>query len=1175
MKKKIISLLLAGALVFSQGSLVFAAGGDDTPPENAGEVRAIASLTDVQEKERTTLSDERVQVVYTVTGTNLGAIGVKARISANGREFTPEECSIQQTGSDTEKTVTVVVPKNTDIYAANYAVQFWPTEDTSGYRAFQKTINLPAPSVDDKTKVTTITSGLPVVPNAGGNVDITITGEKLKEGTGVAFEAPDKLDITADSQEVTFSAWEVRPSKVVFTAKLPANTEEADKVYTITATPKDGGEAKSVQITVKGTNSAVEIPKSVLTGFVDVGTGKETVEITHEGGLRNLRLRGADLDNSNNGLMTSEAPNGVRISASDEAVELSGWMTSAKYVMFDAVFPENKTDQDKTYTITATPKAGGESKTVTVIVKKAENVTPEPVLLPVITKVEVDPANVEAKGGPVDFTVTGENLTKDNYTAAVKVFEDGAETSAVVVSPIKINVENNGTKGNGVMAIPENKTNKEREYRLTVTPTTEGASGQTAVVKQAKGEGTEEPIPEPAKAEIQRMQVKSGAELPAEGGSAVVNILGTDLDSREEEHTNEPDGITVSVDPSAEIAYTTKQTKVVATLRLPANEAKEDKTYTVTAVPKTGGESKQVTIVVKGKEEVTPQPVDAVITKVTADKTRVSAKGERVDFTVEGENLTTENYTREVKVFEDGVEKKDLTAKTIMISATEGMIAIPENRTEKEREYRLIVTSVKEGAEAKTVSILQDGYVEEVTTVTGVTVKSGAELPAEGGQAVLEIEGTALDSLGISHFDMPDNITIKADPSGELIPDFMTTAQKVTITFECPKNDTKEDKTYTITVAPKTGGESKQATIVVKAKEEAQVPVIRDVKTCCKEVKAEEDFIIVTAVGDHLTKDNWDAVVEVYEKDTENKVDGVSVKVERHEKPEKVIVRVPANTTGKELEYRITVALKAEGAQTFLRKVTQPKKEEEKAGWREDSVGKWYRYADGTYPKAQIAEIEGEMYYFNAQGYLECCRWVQAEGNWYYLTSESKAQKGWAGIGGSWYFFDKKTAKMQTGWIQDGDTWYFLDGSGAMRTGWVQTGGSWYFLDGSGTMKTGWLQDGGKWYLLAENGAMRIGWAKDGDTWYFLDGSGAMKTGWVQDSGNWYFLNGSGAMQTGWVQTGGSWYFLNESGAMQTGWLQQGNTWYYLKADGSMAAGIVINVGGTNYRFAGSGAWIG
>ena len=148
--------------------------------------------------------------------------------------------------------------------------------------------------------------------------------------------------------------------------------------------------------------------------------------------------------------------------------------------------------------------------------------------------------------------------------------------------------------------------------------------------------------------------------------------------------------------------------------------------------------------------------------------------------------------------------------------------------------------------------------------------------------------------------------------------------------------------------------------------------------------------------------------------------------------------------------------------------------------WEKDTIGWWYRNADGSYPKDTVATIDGRVFRFDARGYV--------------------------------------------------------------RTGWVEESGTWYYHDANGYMVTGWLNLGGTYYYLDANGAMATGWQNLGGTWYYLNASGAMATGWLNLGGTWYYLNASGAMATGWLNLGGTWYYLNASGAMATGWINLGAT---------------------------------
>ena len=178
--------------------------------------------------------------------------------------------------------------------------------------------------------------------------------------------------------------------------------------------------------------------------------------------------------------------------------------------------------------------------------------------------------------------------------------------------------------------------------------------------------------------------------------------------------------------------------------------------------------------------------------------------------------------------------------------------------------------------------------------------------------------------------------------------------------------------------------------------------------------------------------------------------------------------------------------------------------------WLSDSVGWWYRYADGSYPAGQAVRIGNSTYRFGADGYMRT-GWVSEDGAWFYHDASGAQASGWVRDGSSWYYLDPVTGRMVTGWLLDGSTWYYLTPSGAMATGWVKDGSTWYYLRSSGAMATGWL--------------------KDGSTWYYLRSSGAMATGWLMDGGSWYYLStDSGAMYTGGHWIGWKWYYFNESG---------------------------------------------
>ena len=186
--------------------------------------------------------------------------------------------------------------------------------------------------------------------------------------------------------------------------------------------------------------------------------------------------------------------------------------------------------------------------------------------------------------------------------------------------------------------------------------------------------------------------------------------------------------------------------------------------------------------------------------------------------------------------------------------------------------------------------------------------------------------------------------------------------------------------------------------------------------------------------------------------------------------------------------------------------------------WIQDSVGWWYRHADGTFTADGTEVIDGSTYRFDAAGYM-VTGWARADGKWFYYAPSGAQASGWAFVDRVWYYLDPATGAMATGWLQLDGSWYYLEASGAMAMGWAQVDGAWYYLRGSGAMATGWYRINAVWYHFADGGQMMIGWINDGGTWYFLHPSGAMATGWLNLGGDWYYFLPSGAMATGshWV----------------------------------------------------------
>ncbi|MCC8059442.1 MAG: hypothetical protein LIO81_01145 [Clostridiales bacterium] len=64
------------------------------------------------------------------------------------------------------------------------------------------------------------------------------------------------------------------------------------------------------------------------------------------------------------------------------------------------------------------------------------------------------------------------------------------------------------------------------------------------------------------------------------------------------------------------------------------------------------------------------------------------------------------------------------------------------------------------------------------------------------------------------------------------------------------------------------------------------------------------------------------------------------------------------------------------------------------AGWQKDSVGWWYRNADGTYPANGWVQIGDYWYCFDASGYMRT-GWIKAgDGYWYYCSQVADSTEG-------------------------------------------------------------------------------------------------------------------------------------------------------------------------------------
>ena len=163
----------------------------------------------------------------------------------------------------------------------------------------------------------------------------------------------------------------------------------------------------------------------------------------------------------------------------------------------------------------------------------------------------------------------------------------------------------------------------------------------------------------------------------------------------------------------------------------------------------------------------------------------------------------------------------------------------------------------------------------------------------------------------------------------------------------------------------------------------------------------------------------------------------------------------------------------ADGEQTY----------EPEAKWYKNSKGWWYEDESGWYPRKSWQKIDGELYFFDAQGYMEAdafrdgyyltksgaraegkaLGWKKdAKGWWYALTEEIWISGIWQKIDGRWYYFHEDGYAAQNEFIKG---WWCNENcvqSYTYRSSWKKDAKGWWYGDA-----TGWYAKG-EFYLIDE-----------------------------------------------------------------------------------------------------------
>jgi hypothetical protein len=140
-------------------------------------------------------------------------------------------------------------------------------------------------------------------------------------------------------------------------------------------------------------------------------------------------------------------------------------------------------------------------------------------------------------------------------------------------------------------------------------------------------------------------------------------------------------------------------------------------------------------------------------------------------------------------------------------------------------------------------------------------------------------------------------------------------------------------------------------------------------------------------------------------------------------------------------------------------------------GWKKDSKGWYYDLGSGKYLKNTWKMIDGDWYFFAANGYMASYEWRKG----YWLNKDGT-----------------QTYDGVASWYQDKLDWAYGDSNGWVASNqWEKIDGKWYYFNEAGFLATEQFIDG--WWV-GKNGAQtykfKATWRKDANGWWFGDKSG-------------------------------------------------------------------------------------
>lgn len=308
----------------------------------------------------------------------------------------------------------------------------------------------------------------------------------------------------------------------------------------------------------------------------------------------------------------------------------------------------------------------------------------------------------------------------------------------------------------------------------------DGKKEYTFTVKKIGGEVEEE------KGKI-TSAILAPEEFTAEGGEATLLVMGEKLDK----HLSVVVKLGTQVtDIQAEKSMNSTDTKHSYTIKFPANETTQKKYYSVQCIVGASAlENRYIPVIVAGKEEGGEGPTDpeaeAKITKITATPDSLPSKGGSVKLSVEGENLTADNWTAKAIGVLEGTDASKGTVDAVDVTADGAIFNFGRNMISTNRiQWTIQAGPIVEGEmqPQKEIVIYQDKNIKvetvdivEASQPNGQTIIAKfekdvkvAELGAEElGKlihinGVVEIDGQPAEN-SVYYLQKEDVVTAKGD----------------------------------------------------------------------------------------------------------------------------------------------------------------------------------------------------------------------------------------------------------------------------------------------------------------------------------------------------------------------------------------------------------------------------